>query len=425
MEVNVVQDPSHRKPNAIIFVHGYMGGRETWGKFPELIRSDEALRDFDIHVVEYPTYLFLGPKNPSIRQVGEFLATEIHERFNGYREIYLVGHSMGGLVIQSMVVEHLKAGRAPSLRSIKHIILFGTPNNGKDIPKLVRLFDPQLEGLAATEDTVDEIRNEWINRVYAPTISPGDLNSKLHIPITVVMGLQDEVVERRSAESFFRNPPPVTVPGDHRTMKEPPNSESAAFIVVKNRVLGTRSPQVYSPIVIPDESGRTEPVIDLAVGEPFGNRTLIVLANSGGQTVVEAAVNLRCLFPRGLVDRHRDLYFEGFSSIGNRHSWWAIDRIEPGERVTKDSKESLVRCLHNNRVTDGNLRLNRTMAEIILAVDIEYRHPVNRKRYEWSSIAQLFEDPATGQPFLKPIPLSEAYRAMLKNHTAPSYRQGP
>lgn len=299
IESNVVQDPNHRKSNVIVFVHGYMGGRETWGKFPELIRSDEALGDFDTYVVEYPTHLFPGPKNPSIRQVGEFLATEIHERFNGYREIYLVGHSMGGLVIQSMVVEHLKAGRAPSLRSIKHIILFGTPNNGKDIPRLVRLFDPQLEGLAATEETVDEIRNEWINRVYAPTISPGDLNSKLHIPITVVIGLQDEVVERRSAESFFRNPPPVTVPGDHRTMKEPPNSESAAFLVVKNWVLGTRSSQVYSPTVIGDESGRADPVIDLAIGEPFGNRTLIVLANSGGQAVLEAAVNLRCLSVRG------------------------------------------------------------------------------------------------------------------------------
>jgi len=422
IESHAVQDPNHRKSNLVVFVHGYTGGRETWGKFPELIRSDEALRDFDTYVMEYPTHLFPGWKNPSIRQVGEFLATEIHERFSGYREIYLVGHSMGGLVIQSMVVEQLKAGRAPSLKSIKHIILFGTPNNGKDIPRLVRLFDSQLEGLAATEETVDEIRNELINRVYTPTISPGDRNSKLHIPITVVIGLQDEVVEMRSAESFFRNPPPVTVPGNHRTMKEPPDSESAAFLVVKNRALGTASPQVNSPTV--DESGRADPVIDLAIGEPFGNRTLIMLANSGVQAVVEAAVNLRCLSVREKDDPHSFLYFEGFPALGNHHSWWTIDKIEPGDRITRDSKESLIRCLHNKHVAEGNPRLNHKTVETILAVDIEYRHPVNRRRYEWSSIAQLFEDTATGEPFLHPIPLSESYRTMLENNPAPNYRQG-
>lgn len=136
-------------------------------------------------------------------------------------------------------------------------------------------------------------------------------------------------------------------------------------------------------------------------------------------------LKLRLTSDGGADDTHRFLYFEGFSSIGNHHYWWTIDRVEPGERVTKDSKESLVRCLHNKHVTEGNLRLNRATVETILVVDIEYRHPVNRKRYEWSSIAQLFEDTATGEPFLNPIPLSESYRIMLKANPAPNYRQGP
>lgn len=40
-----------------------------------------------------------------------------------------------------------------------------------------------------------------------------------------------------SAKSFFWNPPPSVVPGDHSTMKEPPDRRAPAYAVVKNRIL--------------------------------------------------------------------------------------------------------------------------------------------------------------------------------------------
>ena len=331
------------KTKLVVFVHGYTGDEDTWTRFMNLVRDDEALQDFETYSFKYTTQMFPGWNNRSIRQIGDLLSTQLTERFEKYKEIYLIGHSMGGLVICSMVIEQLKAGRAQNLHPIKHIILFGTPNNGKQIPEVFKYFDKQLDDLSATEQTVDEIRNEWINRVYSPKISPGDLNYKLAIPVTVVIGLEDDIVDERSARSFFRDPAPVTVPGTHRSMKEPANHDSDAYIIVRNRLLRSQNSGKSYARGEDELIGRSDSMVDLAIGEPFGSKTVITLANSGVQSVVDAAVNLRCFYLMTKEDPHPWLSFEGFPSIQNANSWWIINSIDPGSRFTKDSKESLRR----------------------------------------------------------------------------------
>jgi pimeloyl-ACP methyl ester carboxylesterase len=239
-ELHEAKTQDSSKTKLIVFVHGYLGSQETWSKFVKLVREDESLRDFEVHVMDYPASV--GPKNRSIRQIGELLRTRLIERFSGYKEVYLIGHSMGGLVICSMVIEQLKAGRAKDLKQIKHIILFGTPNNGKQLPKVFRFFDKQLDDLSFEEKVVNEIRTEWINRVYSPKITPGDENSKIHIPVTVVIGLEDDIVDEESARSYFRDPPPVTVLGDHKSMKEPDSRETDSYRIVWNRLLTSEKP---------------------------------------------------------------------------------------------------------------------------------------------------------------------------------------
>lgn len=245
LEPQPAKPPSSSKTKLIVFVHGYRGDASTWSKFEKLVQEDDTLREFEVHPMHYPTSILW--KSPPERQLGELLGTELVERFGAYREIYLIGHSMGGLVICSMVVEKLKAGKAQDLKKIKHIILFGTPNNGAQIPRLLSWWDRQLADLSSSEHFVDELRNELINRVYHPRISPGDENSKLPIPVTVVIGLQDQFVDEASARSFFRDPQPLTVPGDHQSMKEPDNRDSLAYLVVRNKLLSSRKPDKSSP----------------------------------------------------------------------------------------------------------------------------------------------------------------------------------
>jgi hypothetical protein len=117
--------------------------------------------------------------------------------------------------------------------------------------------------------------------------------------------------------------------------------------------------------------------------------------------------------------------FDGISSIDNENSWWAIGSIQQGDRVTKDAIDSLKLFLQNKKPNEQILNKSSKIIEMIVAIDIVYHRPADHKRYEWSGIAQLFEDARTGDPFLVPIATTPFYRNLLRTITAPIYRMGP
>ncbi len=164
------------------------------------------------------------------------------------------------------------------------------------------------------------------------------------------------------------------------------------------------------------------PVVDLSIGQPFdSSSTIITLKNSGTEPIVDVAANLRCFLLEKDNELRPRLFFEGFPSIGNATSWWKIDKIDPGAVRTKDSNESLARCLHNRQSLEQS-QATFIFSDMILAVDIVYRREIDRKEYEMSGIARLMKDSNTGKPFLRPLPMSDFYRHLLETVTAPNYR---
>ncbi len=89
----------------IEFVHGFIGGESTWGKFPELIKKELNLES---GVAEYGFSTLYWPiigKSTSVHNLVEGLLSEIKTRFGlNNDEIILVGHSLGGLIIRKMLV---------------------------------------------------------------------------------------------------------------------------------------------------------------------------------------------------------------------------------------------------------------------------------------------------------------------------------
>lgn len=220
--------------HVIVFVHGFTGSaRSTWGQFPDLLLKEKQLKGVDIFLWGYPTQL-VG-SNPAVSALADNLRSELRIRLKDYDSLTLIGHSLGGLVIQTMVINELIAGHAPELARIKNIILFATPNEGAQVPLIVRGLNRQLYDLSNTSETVERMRREMVKRVLRPEIRKGDENSKLNIPLTVVIGLQDQWVSEASAKSIF--PEDVeTVPGDHFTLKEPSNPNALSYILVRNAV---------------------------------------------------------------------------------------------------------------------------------------------------------------------------------------------
>ena len=219
--------------NLIIFVHGFTGDYKlTWGDFPSLISNDNKLDRFDIFMWGYPSNKLA--KNPTISQVGQHLKTELDLLPSRYRNVIIVAHSMGGLVVRASVVSALIDGKRKDLEKIKHIVLFGVPNEGIDKANYVPSFiNSQVSDMKTASEFIIQLRKSWLNRVYRSGSFQDDYH--LEIPTTTVAGLEDRFVPEESVDSFFQEY--ATTDGDHVSMVKPTNSEHLSFKLVRQKML--------------------------------------------------------------------------------------------------------------------------------------------------------------------------------------------
>jgi Putative serine esterase (DUF676) len=139
----------------VVFVHGIFGSAEdTWGtsadnNWPSLLPKDQEFPKTNIFVAGYPTDL--GNK----MNVSE-MATLLHNEFEAvhidsqYKEIFFVCHSLGGLVVEQMLLDY--RDYAPKTRAI---YFFGTPMYGAFIANFVRVWhsDPLLADMSKGDGT--------------------------------------------------------------------------------------------------------------------------------------------------------------------------------------------------------------------------------------------------------------------------------
>jgi pimeloyl-ACP methyl ester carboxylesterase len=120
--------------SAVILVHGFTGGPHNWDQLLSLLRADpEVAERFEFVPFTYPTRLFqmsMRRRIPPVDELGNALGEFIDSREFQNREIALIGHSQGGLVIQQFLASRIQQGRAKELQPIRQVTLFATPFAG-------------------------------------------------------------------------------------------------------------------------------------------------------------------------------------------------------------------------------------------------------------------------------------------------------
>jgi pimeloyl-ACP methyl ester carboxylesterase len=111
-------DPYDPKKIPVLFVNGAGGSAQNWEYF--FAHLDKS---------KYQAWFFLYPSGMRIAKIGRALDNFIREMAKKYEfpKLYLVAHSMGGLVSREAIVNHLKDG-GPLL--IDKFITISTPWNG-------------------------------------------------------------------------------------------------------------------------------------------------------------------------------------------------------------------------------------------------------------------------------------------------------
>ncbi len=119
------------KPRVMIFVHGFTGDSiGTWQNqngayFPSLIATDPTIKQADVFVASYDTHW--TKETGTIASLAALLFAQL-DHFQvaaDHEDLVFVCHSLGGLVVERMLIEH------PELSSKTSFIQFyGTPHEG-------------------------------------------------------------------------------------------------------------------------------------------------------------------------------------------------------------------------------------------------------------------------------------------------------
>lgn len=188
---------------AILLVHGFAGGNYDYG---ELTTDLELYRDFDVYTFTLPGHNKSIIKDVTRKDWLKAADNHIQKLINnGYKKIYLIGHSMGGVIAAYLASKYpeikklVLASPAFKYLSFKEDKL-DVIESLKIIPKLFKEYNPE------------EILSRFF-KVPIPTIKEfmklveeqSDNVKKIKVPTLIIHGSKDEVVPLESAEYVYDN----------------------------------------------------------------------------------------------------------------------------------------------------------------------------------------------------------------------------
>lgn len=236
---------------AVVFVHGFTGGEETWKgggglKFSELLAQDPELNtDYQFFEFTYFTKLldfFTTAKiqkvlnviplinripgitgrvrvNKPIAQLSEQLATFLDLQLGEFDDVILISHSMGGLIAKDHILNY-EPGHGPKPSGYVSI---SVPHKGS-LSSLILgpANNVNARELVPLSEYCDALNNRWIEQ-------------KQNLPPTLYMiALHDECVVKESALPFtVSKAGRATVDHDHTSICKPLSMADLSYVAVK------------------------------------------------------------------------------------------------------------------------------------------------------------------------------------------------
>ena len=225
---------------ALILVHDFNGTHEDWGAFPSFLIGGQPLSSWDIYSLGYTTSSkidlfgianFMSPhqsRDPEIRELATYLRTHLSVRpLDRYRQIALVAHSMGGLVVQRAIVDD------DALRGrLSDLVLFGTPSAGLRKAGIMGQFKRQLANFTLGSEFIEELRARWSNEV----------GPEPEFAFRTVAGDADQFVPPYTSLDPFEVQYQASVPGDHLSIIRPDSGSDLNVLLVSKIVGGDERP---------------------------------------------------------------------------------------------------------------------------------------------------------------------------------------
>ena len=234
------------KKGLIIFVHGLLSDKEAFlnhqGKyFIEYLNCNKWIKDnYDYGYYIYNS-AFLEPnplkkimrfiypqskpikRNLNIQEIGEQLSKDISVYCNSYDELLLVGHSMGGLIAKSFIINCQKNIR----EKILCFISLATPHAGipsKYIQTLTSIFsNPQFGDLSTFGIFLNNINTQWAEKRH-------------EVNYSFFYGIHDSHVPPKYAVPVSEANHCIPTETDHFSIARPESAESEIVLTVAEKI---------------------------------------------------------------------------------------------------------------------------------------------------------------------------------------------
>lgn len=188
---------------AILLIHGFAGGSYDYG---DLGNDLQLFKSFDVYTFTLPGHdkfiISNVTKEDWIKAADEQMKKIIR---NGYKTIYVIGHSMGGVVATYIASKYPQVKKlvlaAPAFK------YFSFKNDKLDIIESIKIF-PKLIKDYSYEEVISRILKvpvltvkEFMDLVKEHTADV----PKIKVPTLIIRGMDDEIVHEDSVNYVFDN----------------------------------------------------------------------------------------------------------------------------------------------------------------------------------------------------------------------------
>ena len=156
----------------IVFVHGLMGdAAKSWtndrtgASWPDLLGRDQELAAADVYLASYGSPAIGASSN--VEQIAQRMLQQASDAqvFGGYRRVYFITHSMGGLVTKRMLNELYTPARVAELRKVRAVVFLSTPAQGAPLADIAAWLsmNPQMKDLKPADFNtfLQSLENDW------------------------------------------------------------------------------------------------------------------------------------------------------------------------------------------------------------------------------------------------------------------------
>lgn len=242
--------PKQDTRRLVVFIHGILGDSETtWTNtgskayWPQLIASDQELSGYDVAVASYPSPVCEQTSNiPQIaaRLRERFTAVSVFEK---YDELYIISHSMGGLITKKFLIDLDHRGETDALSKIKTIFLMATPSQGAPLSRLAAHFckSSQITDMEALHMNtwLQELETDW-SRLIEKRNASNNKFPKAFCAYEILQQTTSIIVPQEYATTRCDNEP-LGIESSHIDIVKPVNRDSDSYVWVRSNVLKTAS----------------------------------------------------------------------------------------------------------------------------------------------------------------------------------------